>query len=487
VTNISRVAAALAAALMSVALGSVSAQEAQSPPQCRNLSYRSNFRLNGADRYLAQADHAAYASDKQRNTNDALRVLGEAARAGGADQVTLWFMFGRAYVLNGDFAGADSAWTRAYALTDPDCRREIQRLRQNAAAPLLTAAVSLVQEDKSDSALTLLRRASQIFRSDPAGYMYAASIFLGKEQQDTSAHFADSAAWYFRLASKAGDNPSRAGLRALAAFNATRLLERGSHYAAAESVYRDFLSTAPNDVRARAGLAGTLMAQNHAEQATAIYDSILSSADSIDSFTLFRQHRYEMAARAIELGLVKNPGNRDALFNLTNAYLAANDTVKQLEAARRLVAVDPNNRTSLALLAGGYQRVASRHRAAGERAVAANDTAQVRRIRPIIQAYQDSTLSVLSRADSLPWEIVVQSFDPRDTSVTLRGAVQNLRDRELPALPLTVEFLDGHGQVIATEHVDVPALNPQGQPGASYDFTITANGRGILAYRYRTS
>ena len=215
--NIPRVAAVLGAALVSLAVANVSAQEAQSPPQCRNLSYRSNFRINGVDRYLSLADHSAYASDKQRNVNDALRVLGDAARAGGADQATLWFMFGRAYAMNNDFAGADSAWTRAYALTDPDCRREILRLRQNAAAPLLTAAVSLVGEDKNDSALVLLRRAAQIYRSDPAGFMYMASVFLTKEQQDTSAHYADSAAWYFRMASRAGDSPARASLRALAA------------------------------------------------------------------------------------------------------------------------------------------------------------------------------------------------------------------------------------------------------------------------------
>lgn len=493
-SNIPRVAAMLTAALLSLSAGRAAAQAAQSPPQCRNLSYRSNFRLNGADRYLAQADHAAYASDKQRNINDALRVLCDAARAGGADAATLWFMYGRAYALNNDLVGADSAWTRAYGLTDPDCQREILRLRQNAAAPLLTAAVGLVGEGRNDSALVVLRRANQVYRSDPAGFMYTASVFLTKEQQDTSGHYADSAAWYFRLASKAGDAPARASLRSLAAFNAARLLERGRQFAVAESVYRDYLATAPGDVRARAGLAGTLQGQNHPEQAAAIYDSILSSADSIDSFTLFelgvslfRQRRYDMAARSIELGLAKNPYNRDALFNLTNAYLAGSDTVKELDAARRLVQVDPNNRTSLALLAGGYQRVASSHRGRGERAIAAGDTASVRRIRPVIQAYQDSTLAVLTRADSLPWEIAVQAFDTRDTAITLRGAVVNLKDRELPALALTIEFLDGRGQVVATEHVDVPTLNPQGQPGASYDFTITANGRGILAYRYLTS
>jgi hypothetical protein len=156
-----------------------------------------------------------------------------------------------------------------------------------------------------------------------------------------------------------------------------------------------------------------------------------------------------------------------------------------LDAAKRLMAVDPYSRSAVTLVAGGYQRMAAMYRSQGERALAARDTATVRRLRPVIVAYQDSTLQMIMRADSLPWEIQVVTFESRDTTAVLRGSVRNLQERELAGFPLTLEFVDGRGQVVATERVDMPALNPAGQPGAAYDFNLTASGRGILAYRYR--
>jgi tetratricopeptide (TPR) repeat protein len=481
--------AAVLAGVAALTVLSSTAATAQQPsnPECRNLRFRGNFRLNGAERYLATATSASYADVKARAINDAIRVLTEATTDRSADPATLWFLMGRAYAMKVDTDGADSAFTRAYDLmpNDESCRREILRLRANTAVPLQQDAVGMIQRQQEDSALVLLRRANKVFKGDPAGFMYAASIFMDKDMLDSAAH-------YFRLASKAGDNPNRAELRSMAAFNAARLYERTRAFAVAESVYRDYLAQRPNDIRAMTGLAGVLQQQQRGDEALAIYERLLAGADSLPTFdlfdlgvALFRQQRYAMAVRAMEAGLARNPNHRDALYNLTNTYLAAQDTMHVLDAAKRLMAVDPYSRSAVTLVAGGYQRMAAMYRSQGERALAARDTATVRRLRPVIVAYQDSTLQMIMRADSLPWEIQVVTFESRDTTAVLRGSVRNLQERELAGFPLTLEFVDGRGQVVATERVDMPALNPAGQPGAAYDFNLTASGRGILAYRYR--
>ncbi len=486
--TITRVAAVASLALSAVVAGDLAAQQPEAPPQCRNLRFRSNFRLNGAERYIDAAERATYADQKRRQLNDAVRVLTEAATRGDGDQMTMWFLFGRAYLMQGDLVGADSALARASRLTDPECQREIVRLRRNAWVPIQNDGVALMAQQQFDSALVLFRRSNAIYRDDPTGYLNMASVFMSQDRYD-------SAGVYFRLASKAGRDPRQAELRSTAAFNAARLLERAQRFAAAETVYRDYLAERPNDVQARAGLAGTLQAQGRGDEAAAIYDSILSRPDSVPTLelfnvgvSLFRQQRYAQSAQAFEAGLRRNPHNRDALFNLTNAYLAANDDANELAAAKRLVAVDPNNRHSLRLLASGYLRAATRYRQEAERAQAARDTATFRRLRPVVLAYQDSTVRALAQSDSLlAWEIQVLRFEPGDSTVAIRGGVQNLRAQELPAFVLTLEFYNERREVVATERVELPALNTSGQPGSSYDFNLTVNGRDVVAYRYRSN
>jgi hypothetical protein len=209
-----------------------------------------------------------------------------------------------------------------------------------------------------------------------------------------------------------------------------------------------------------------LIALHRDSEARTVYDSMLAHADSMDAFdlidagtALFRSSRYDLAARATEMGLAKNHCFRDGLYNLANIYLAARDTVKFLEVSRRLVAQDSMNRASLQILARAWQD----------------------------NGAKDSTLRVLLRTDSLPWEMSVIRFEPGDTSASLHGMVTNLRPQPQKAFSLTVQFLNGACDVVASQSVDLPDLNPNGNPGQAYDFTLSANGRGIVAWKYKTN
>jgi tetratricopeptide (TPR) repeat protein len=454
---------------------------AQEPPQCRHLSYRGNFRLNGAEQHLQQAEKTSFADEREHRLSNAMRLLRDAERAGGVDEPTLWYLFGRAYLIQNDLVGADSAFSKVEAVTDPECKQEIARLRRNAWVPLQNAGVEQMQAGNQDSAMVLLRRADRIYRDEPYAYLNMASIFADRDH-------ADSAIAYYEKAANSTDDPKYADARETALFNAARLLHREARdsagirleaerrgvpdsvvrdgrYQRALQAYQAVLQVRPRDLEAQASMAGVLVELHRPDQAKAIYDTMLAHADSMSSFdlfdagvSLFRQQQYGLAAHAIELGLAKNRCHRDALYNLTNTFLAADDSVHMLEAARRLVAVDSMNIQSLRLLAAARQK---------------NGDTQ-------------GTLRELLKIDSLKYDLTIMQFEHGDSTATLRGVVTNAQHAPMTGFKLTLEFVNGACEDVTTQQVDIPDLNPNGSPGASYDFNVTANGQGIVAWKYKT-
>ena len=89
--------------------------------ECRLLRFRTNFRLNGAQRYLETYERAQHADQKRTALDNAHRVLNEAVEnPAGADPFTMWYFFGKVYAGRGDLAGADSSWAKATTLGAAD-------------------------------------------------------------------------------------------------------------------------------------------------------------------------------------------------------------------------------------------------------------------------------------------------------------------------------------------------------------------------------
>lgn len=497
-------------AALTIAVGSATAQQA-SAPECRHLDYRGNFRLNGAQQHIVQARATKYDDVRRSRISDATRLLTDAAKAGGVDPATLWYLFGQVYVLDHDLVGADSAFTKAENASDPDCKREVERERRNEWVPLQNAGVEQMNAGNMDSALALFRKSNGIYRTEPYSYLNMATIFYDRSTQgldsasiaDEAHHrgvpdsvvrkerltASDSAIIYFKLAAHSTDDRKFDDARETALFNAARLVNRSALDTASvhaeaqrrgvpdsvvkaarlresEAAYREVLQLRPRDLPAQASLAGVLTQLHREDEARTVYDSMLSHADSMDAFdlidagtALFRSHRFDLAARATELGLAKDRCFRDGLFNLANIYLAAKDTVKLLDVTRRLVAQDSMNRSSLQMLARAWQDAGNK----------------------------DSTLRVLQRAEALPWEMSVVRFEPGDSSATLHGMVTNLKSDTQKGFTLTVQFLNGSCGVVASQNVDLPDLSANGNAGQSYDFNLSASGRGIVAWKYATN
>ena len=320
----------------------------------------------------------------------------------------------------------------------------------------------------------------------------------------------DSAAKYFRLAVPAASDPKYAKDRREAYFNVARVYHSVKRYDEAKAAYREYLGVYPNDVQAMASLAGLYLIANHPDSAMVLYRAILEHADSASADDLFsaaqsvlgtiplspdtaemdtncskaqkkrgpaltaRQisarcqpaakdtmqkfhaladPQYRFVAQAYETGLSKNPYSRDALYNLAGISFLVGDTNKVLPLAKRLYAVDPMNRMSLAKIAGGWQLLGKK----------------------------DSAVYYLNMADSLPIEVTVGSFSPSEKGAQLDGLFTNFHSKPSSPLKIGFEFLDATGAVVASQPQEVSAL----AIGANQAFKVSVDRPGVTAWRYK--
>jgi len=234
-------------------------------------------------------------------------------------------------------------------------------------------------------------------------------------------------------------------------------------FAPAIGALNEYVAAFPADVDAATTLA-TLYAQSgHGNQAAAVFDSLGAHAKNLDPDALFGpgvrlvgQGLYQPGARALALGLARNPYRREALFSLAIAYYQLHDSTALLPAAQRLAALDPLNRASLKLVAAGWD----------------------------FRRERDSAKAYAARADTgIAVEIAVVSFIPDSAGAGIAGLATNLKATPSKPAHLTVELLDVGGQVVATLTQDLPALASR----QSQAFDLKASGRGIAGWRYRAS
>jgi len=234
-------------------------------------------------------------------------------------------------------------------------------------------------------------------------------------------------------------------------------------FAPAIDALKECLAAYPGELDAATTLATLYGQSGHAAQAAAVFDSLVVHSKDLDPDALFGpgtrmvgQGLYGPAARALTLGLAKNPYRRDALFSLAVAYYQLHDSTALLPTAQRLLALDPLNRASLKLVAAGWD----------------------------FRRQRDSTKAYVARADAdLAVEITVLSFVPDSEGAALSAAATNLKAAPSNPLHVTFEFLDPAGQVIATQTQDVPAMSPR----QSQTFDLKVSGRRVAGWRYRAS
>ncbi|MGH7579687.1 MAG: tetratricopeptide repeat protein [Gemmatimonadales bacterium] len=438
-------------------------------PECGLKS--GHFKVSSGATYLKTAVEADIPENQKRALDNGEKVLLEAMRRNNqGNNPAAWYYLGRIYLQRGDLYGADSALARAEKMA-PECAEEIDGYRRNGWVALIKGGNGFEEQKNLDSALVLYRQAGVVYRKSPIAYYQAAAVF--NEQGAT-----DSAAAYYGLAVKASANvkdTTEQKIRNRSAFNQGALLLNSQKHAEAAAAFEQYLKWVPNDVEAKRGLAAAYRGQGQADKAQALEQEIVAaggsaaggagagagSADLMNvGVNLYNDKKFAEAAKAFAKVAEAEPYNRDALFNLANTYLALKDGAKLLAAAQRLIAIEPMNENSLKLVGEGHK-----------------------------QAQQvDEAVKVAEQVLALPVDIRVNDFSTGTNTATLTATAtgreaQTPAGKPIPAAPvsLAVEFLDAKGAVVASQDVAVPAL----EPGKSQELKATAQGAGIVAWRYK--
>ena len=172
------------------------------------------------------------------------------------------------------------------------------------------------------------------------------------------------------------------------------------------------------------------------------------------SYLANSREAFSLAAQALDASLKLNPQYRETLIFRANTALGLHDSVTALAMSRRLLAVDPMNKTGIKIMAYAQQQ----------------------------NGKIDSALFYYKLGDSLLiGDVAVSQFDSTDTGREVRGIVTNPRERPNAPYKLVFEFVNLQGQVVATDTVSVAAT----APGQSQQFAMKPTGASIAAWRYK--
>lgn len=439
------------------------------PPACELKS--GHFKVSSGATYLKTGIETDVPENKVRVFESGHKVLLEAIQQNGqAENPAAWYYLGRIYLQQGDLRGADSALTRAEKGA-PQCAKDIQSFRQNGWAALMRAGNNFEEQKNADSALVMYQQAAALLPSSPLSHYFIAKVM--NEQGKT-----DSAAVYYGRAAAAGESStdtSEVKVRNRSAFNEGAIYLNTKQYPQAVAAFERYLKWEPNDVEAKRGLAGAYRGAGQTDKAQALEQELVAAgaggaggaaggAGAQDLMSvgvnLYNDKKYAEAAQAFEQVAAAEPYNRDAIFNLTNTYLAMKDGAKLLPAAERLHAIEPFSETALKMVGEGYK--------------------QTNKV--------DEAVKTAEKVLALPVDIKVTDFTVAGNAATWTAtatgrSAQTATGKAIApvAVSLTVEFLDPKGTVVASQDVQVPAL----QAGATQELKAAGQGPGIAAWRYK--
>jgi tetratricopeptide (TPR) repeat protein len=434
------------------------------PPDCGLKA--GHFKVQSGGTYLKVGIETEVPANRVRALANGKKVLLEALEQNEQEKnPALWYYLGRIYLQQGDIVGADSALTRAEELI-PACKKHISEVRYTAWVPLVNAGITFTKEEKDDSALTLYREASTIYRDKPLAFLNAGVIFANANQ-------ADSAIVYFQKASQIAEQTNAVEDRNAATRNWGALLQRGGRHEEAVPILEKYVSWVPKDVEVKRALASSYRATGQNDKAKALEAEVgvapaaagqggaaTAAGDQMAAAVkLYNEKNYAEAAKVFEEVLAAEPYNRDALYGLANAYVGLKSP-KLADAAARLVAIEPVNDEAVRLLANGL-RMAKKEAQANKTAV---------------------------QLLAMPTTVKVSQFAPTADGATITATAtgregETAQGKPLVGKPMVLifEFLDPKGAVLANQEVQVPAL----KAGESHPIEVKAQAQGIAAWRYK--
>ena len=367
---------------------------------------------------------------------------------------------------------------KAVVAANPSCTADVEALRQNDVWLALTrSALDASNGGKLDSANYYASRSLTLSNASPYPHYVMANV--ANQKGDKKAAIAH---WQATVKA-AGTDTAHKDLRSSSMYYiAATQLETAATLSGAEqqAMARDaaagftaLLEADPMSVDAAAYLQSIADAYGIAKDSAKIassYQVLMTDPSKFSDLTLTmggviatRANKADDALKLFEGAVANNPNSRDALRNLAATYHGRERFKDMFKPAAQLVAIDPNNHDGWMMFAYGYQGLANAEKVPATK-----------------KALQDSLLKYKGIADALPVKAEVTNFQRTATGATLVLALEQVAAAG-GSYPITVEFLDGKGNVVAT------ATEQSGQlaKGAKKEVTIKGAGAGITAYRYK--
>jgi tetratricopeptide (TPR) repeat protein len=224
---------------------------------------------------------------------------------------------------------------------------------------------------------------------------------------------------------------------------------------------RELLQAFPDEGDGISALSLLYAQSGRAAEAAAALEAIYPPTSPLDGAALIDAGRRAIRAGlpgpgavVLARGLEKAPYDRDGWNDLAGAWRSQRNGAGMVQAARRVVAIDPLSRGALRQLAVAFE----------------------------LAGQADSARHYQTMAESgLPVEVTVSSFVPGEGGYTLTGIAANYSATGSRALRLTFEFVDGGGAAIATVPVEIPAIPAQG----THQFEARVAGTAARGWRYR--
>ena len=440
------------------------------PPNCELDTQ--HFLVRNAELYIKAATEARSDEQRVRSIDDAKRVLMDALEAGEETNAGVWYFLGRAYALESDLPGADSAFTKAEALY-PECVEDMDNQRRSLWVPFYNKGAEALDAGDLVTAREALAQADQVSNKEPFVPYYLASVLISQNDIPGALEMFKKT---IGMGQSEGDYEES---YVTSLFNAGRLNHMLQQWDSAAVWYAKYREVSPDDREALTGLLQVLESGGHAEEALAFTDTILEHADVMTDIglfsagvSLFQANRFETAIRVFRAGLRKNRHYRDGVYNLAQAYFAIanpgdssqtatedeqelrDDAAKEmLDVAKRLRQIDPATESSIRLLAAAYQLN--------------GDTA--------------ATLDALERIEALSFDVRISVFRPTDAGYQMEGMLVNPKEDEATVPDIVFEFVNIDGRVVTTETVSGRTMTSKATNG----FALSPLGEGIVAWRYK--
>ena len=422
---------------------------------------KGNFLIGSGATYIKSGLETSDPEKKERLFTNARNVVIEGIQKGQAGASGAWYYLGRAYLQLGDLAGADSALTRAEQLA-PSCAKDIQLLRRNTWVALVNAGNGFLKDKNTDSAAVLFRQANEIYQGEPNSYSSMAVMFNATGQSD-------SAIVYFRLAvTSAGTDPKTAEARDQSQYNLSALLSNERRWPEAVAAWQQYLAWKPDDVDGKKAYARALRANGQPDAAAEIEREMIAGSGAdvpiadlmAAGVNFFNDKNYTEAAATFGRVVKREPWNRDALFNMGNAYLGALNGPEVVKAGAALYAIEPMNENSVKLLAQGYQ----------------------------LEKKQDMIVKYFTEVEGLAFsleieQLILQSGGAKVIGTATGRAAKTIDTKPIAPHPVTLifEFVNDKMEVVASSERTVPALSV----GQTQVVEAEGLGAGIVGWRYR--